>query len=68
MWRRSEKLQLIIDGIKLMNMKNLKASMLAVTATAFLFAGCQNEGISYLPDEARFSATIDGASRAYNQT
>lgn len=48
-------------------MKNLKASMLAVTATAFLFAGCQNEGISYPPDEARFSATIDGASRAYNQ-
>lgn len=50
-----------------MNMKNLKASMLAVAATAFLFAGCQNEGISYTQDEARFSATIDGASRAYNQ-
>ena len=48
-------------------MKNLKTSMLAVAATAFLFAGCQNEGISYTQDEARFSAIIDGASRAYDQ-
>lgn len=48
-------------------MKNLKTSMLAAAAMIFLFAGCQNEGISYTQDEARFSATIDGASRAYDQ-
>ena len=48
-------------------MKNLKTSMLAAAAMIFLFAGCQNEGISYTQDEARFSATIDGASRAYNR-
>lgn len=48
-------------------MKNLKTSMLAAAAMIFLFAGCQNEGISYTQDEARFSAIIDGASRAYDQ-
>lgn len=51
-------------------MKYLNLKMMAATAVTLVFTSCNNEGITVVNNtdcEVRFSATIDGASRAYDQ-
>lgn len=51
-------------------MKYLNIKLMAAAAMTLVFASCNNEGITgdnNTDGDVRFSATIDGASRAYDQ-